>query len=187
MDELDNYPVEGKDELDSYPVQSPPSGAQEVNGKANPEGGFVSGLKEIGQGALGTLKSIGSGIMSANRGAAEVIQHPVATLGDERFRTEAMRGVNDTVMPFVGNRLVEAVGGPPKESESDKAAFPDARALGGAAGMAVPIPGKARSLAYMKRAIKCLRTTARAELLSVVRCRRSTRLLLGSRSEAQAM
>jgi len=91
----------------------------------------------IGQGFVDLKNSA----VSANRQAADLLTtDPRKTIGNPQFRNETMRGVNDAVMPFVGNRLVEAIGGPARESPEDKAAFPNARSFGGAVGMAVPVP-----------------------------------------------
>jgi len=107
----------------------------------------VEAAKGVGNAIVGGVKDLGRSLSNANDQAAQVILHP-STLGDIRFRSEAMRGVNDTVMPYLGNRIVEAIGGPAKDSESDKAAYPNARTFGGVAGMAVPVPvGEAVSLA----------------------------------------
>jgi hypothetical protein len=100
----------------------------------------VPELADIPKGFVAGVKGMADTAVRANRQASSVIQHPLATLGNEQFRTETMRGVNDTIMPYIGNRAVEAIGGAPRESDADQAAFPDARPLGGVLGMAVPIP-----------------------------------------------
>lgn len=87
------------------------------------------------------FKDIGNAAVAANKQAGELLTtDPRKTFGDPRFRNEAMRGVNDAVMPYVGNRLVEAIGGVPHESKEDAAAFPGARAFGNVAGSMVPVP-----------------------------------------------
>lgn len=111
-----------------------------------------AGAAEVGRGALGTVTGFADTALRAKDQLNQVIAHPIDTLGDERFRAEAMRGVNDNI-PF-GNRLAEAVGGPPAESPSDAAAFPNARAAGNMAGLAVPLPIGETASALMSGARK---------------------------------
>jgi hypothetical protein len=100
----------------------------------------VPELLSVLDGTKEGFRTLGRDAVSANRQLSNVILHPVDTLGDERFRTETMRGVNNAIAPVVGNKLVAAIGGPPEHSASDTAAFPDAQALGSAAGAFVPVP-----------------------------------------------
>jgi len=107
--------------------------------------GAKSGTKSL----YGGLNDAGNMMAEVGVGAAKrIAANPLAgpgeafqdTLADPRFQRQAMRGVNNAVMPFVGNKLAAAAGGPPEHSEEDAAAFPRAEALGGLAGALVPVP-----------------------------------------------
>lgn len=109
-------------------------------------------LTGVGRGFAGiysALNGAGNQLGDIALGAGKrIAAHPLGsvgdtfqdTLADPRFRTEAMRGVNDNIP--LANRAVEAIGGPPAYSQDDEKAFPNARPLGGLAGMALPV-GKA--------------------------------------------
>lgn len=107
----------------------------------------IESVKAVGRDTIEGFKGIGRSLLGANKQASDLIFHP-SIIADPRFRNESMRGVNDTIMPYVGNRLVEEIGGPPKEDAGDTAAYPNARSLGQAGGMLVPLPiGESISLA----------------------------------------